>query len=175
MRAQDITIEWLQKIDFKIQPICISQKIEGVLVRDLKVVLDGRGDVTELWSKPWFNEDLTEIEHVYQSATDYGVTKCWHLHEIHTDQFIVTRGKLQVTLVDLREDSSTFSHVNVIFLGTLQPRLIKIPPMIMHGWKAISQPEVIVINLQSHTYSPTDEYRFPWDCVLSEIWEPLNG
>ncbi len=43
-------------------------------------------------------------EHVYQSATDYGVVKCWHLHDRHTDQFTVTRGKLQVTLVDIRPD-----------------------------------------------------------------------
>jgi dTDP-4-dehydrorhamnose 3,5-epimerase len=115
------------------------------------------------------------VEHVYQSATDYGVVKCWHLHEIHTDQFTVTRGKLQVTLVDIRPDSPTFGHVNPIFLGVQRPRLIKIPPMIMHGWKALTPPEVIVVNLQSHVYDAADEFKFPWNCVLEEVWEPRNG
>jgi dTDP-4-dehydrorhamnose 3,5-epimerase len=175
MKAQNITVEWLQQIDFKIQSIRQSPTIEGVIVRDLQVNLDGRGEVTELWSEPWLVDGFLPVAHVYQSATDYGVVKCWHLHELHTDQLIVTRGKFQVTLVDLRQESSTFGHVNVFFLGTLRPRLLKIPPMILHGWKALSTPEVLVVNLQSHVYTPDDEYRFPWDCVLVDIWEPKNG
>jgi dTDP-4-dehydrorhamnose 3,5-epimerase len=175
MKARDITIDWLRKINFKVQSPFISPTIEGVLVRDLTVNLDDRGEITELWSKPWLAEGLLETQHVYQSATDYGVTKCWHLHETHTDQFVVTRGKLQVSLVDLREDSPTFGHVNLIFLGSLKPRLIKIPTMIMHGWKALSFPEVLVLNFQTHVYSSIDEFKFPWDCVLTEVWGPNNG
>ena len=72
--------------------------IEGVVVKDLVAHLDGRGEVTELWSEPWVEQNnLLYPKHVYQSATDYGVVKCWHLHDIHTDQFTVTRGKLQVS------------------------------------------------------------------------------
>jgi dTDP-4-dehydrorhamnose 3,5-epimerase len=139
-------------------------------------MLDGRGDVTELWSRPWVEQEgLLNVAHVYQSATDYDVVKCWHLHNKHTDQFTVTRGKLQVSLVDLRADSSTFGQVNTIFLGSTKPRLIKIPPMVMHGWKALSMPEVLVVNLQSEVYTPGDEWKFPWDCVLEEVWQPRNG
>lgn len=175
MRASEITIDWINSINFKVKPLRISPTIEGVLIKDLQVNLDGRGEVTELWSRPWLEAGFAPIEHVYQSATDFGVVKCWHYHEIHTDQFTVTRGKLQVTLVDLRENSSSFGDVNVVFLGTLKPRLLKIPPMVMHGWKALSHPEVLVVNLQTHTYDPTDEYKLPWDCLMPEIWEPNNG
>lgn len=173
MKASEVTVEWLQSIQYKLQQRVPT--IDGVMVRDLNVILDGRGEVTELWSKPWMAEGAIVADHVYQSATDYGVVKCWHLHDIHTDQFVVTRGKLQVTLVDLRQGSPTFGHVNAIFLGSLKPRLVKIPPMIMHGWKALSAPEVIVVNLQSHVYSPEDEFKFPWNCVLENVWEPRNG
>lgn len=171
-QAQDVSVEWLRTIPWQIQK---RPTIAGVIVKDLTVNLDGRGDVTELWSTPWIDDGLVPPAHVYQSATDYGVVKCWHLHNVHTDQFTVTRGKLQVSLADLREDSPTFGHVNLIFLGSLRPRLIKIPPMVMHGWKALSMPEVLVINLQSHVYTPDDEWKLPWDCVLSDIWEPRNG
>ena len=174
--AYDVTIEWLQSLHYQIQSASRPPTIEGAIVKDLRVNLDGRGDVIELWSRPWIEgEGLVMPAHVYQSATDYGVVKCWHLHDIHTDQFTVTRGKLQVTLVDIRPNSPTFGHVNPIILGGQRPRLIKIPPMIIHGWKALSAPEVIVVNLQSHIYDAADEFKFPWDCVLEDVWEPKNG
>jgi len=150
--------------------------IQGVKMKKLNPIVDGRGDVIELWSLSWL-EELNNVmpKHVYQSATDYNVTKCWHLHEKHTDQFTVTRGKLQVVCVDLREDSETYSQVNSFIIGVQNPALLLIPPGVMHGWKALSQPETIVVNLQSEVYDPSDEFKFPWDCVLKEIWEPLNG
>lgn len=176
MHATEMSPAWLQGLAYRIQPPAAVPTIAGVIVKDLQVHLDGRGDVIELWSQPWVEHTgLLNPRHVYQSATDYGVVKCWHLHERHTDQFTVTRGKLQVTLVDVRPGSPTFGHVNPIFLGSQRPRLIKIPPLIMHGWKALSAPEVLVVNLQSHVYDPADEFKFPWDCVLTEVWEPRNG
>lgn len=174
MKASEVTATWLQSLSFVVQPPG-RLTIDGVLIRDLKVNLDGRGEVTELWSAPWMAEGLVRAEHAYQSATDVGVVKAWHLHEVHTDQFTVTRGKLQVSLVDLREDSPTFRHVNAIFLGTLTPRLMKIPPRIMHGWKALTAPEVLVVNFQSHVYDAKDEFKFAWDTVLADLWEPKNG
>jgi dTDP-4-dehydrorhamnose 3,5-epimerase len=65
--------------------------------------------------------------------------------------------------------------VNVFIAGTLNPLLVRIPPGIMHGWKALSSPEVLVVNFQSHVYDPADELKFPWDCVLESVWEPRNG
>ncbi len=175
MKASEVTVEWLKTLPYKVQS-ANKATIQGVVVKDLTVHLDGRGEVTELYSKPWIEKDgLADIQHIYQSATDYGVVKCWHLHEIHTDHFTVTRGKLQVSIVDLREDSPTFAHVNCFFLGSLRPRLIKIPPRLMHGWKALSEPEVLVVNCQSHVYDAADEFKFPWDCVLADVWEPKNG
>lgn len=175
-RIQDVTVAWLETLSYQVQPASRPPTIDGVVVKDLQVHLDGRGDVIELWSQPWMTaHGLVQPQHIYQSATDYGVVKCWHLHALHTDQFTVTRGKIQVSLVDLRRGSPSFAHVNRIFLGVQRPRLIMIPPGVMHGWKALSVPEVIVVNLQSHVYDPADEFRFPWDCVLSEVWEPING
>lgn len=172
MKANDVTVEWLKSLSFTRARVNTAT-IEGVNYKKLNPIVDGRGDVTELWSAPW--EGFIPPTHVYQSATDYGVVKCWHLHDEHTDQFTVTRGKLQVSLVDVREDSPTFGHVNVFMVGSLSPGIIRIPPGLMHGWKALTAPEVIVVNLQSHVYDPSDEIKLPWDCILEEIWEPLNG
>lgn len=176
MDISKITVDYLKSIDYKIRKPSEVPTIEGVLVKDLTVHLDDRGDVIELFSLPWVEkEGFAKPVHIYQSATDFGVVKCWHLHKIHTDQFTVSRGKIQITAVDVREHSPTFGEVNPITIGVQKPRLVKLPPGILHGWKALSFPEVVVVNFQSHIFDPEDEYRFPWDCVLTEVWGPRNG
>lgn len=173
MKPDEVTVDWLQSLDYQIFAPGAPATIEGAVHRPLKPIVDGRGDLTELWSEPW--EGFTPPIHVYQSGTDYGVVKCWHLHDVHTDQFAITRGKVQVTLVDLREDAASFRHVNIFILGTGSPGLLRIPPGIMHGWKALSAPEIVVLNLQTHVYDPADEFKFPWNCVLEDVWQPKNG
>lgn len=175
MKPSQVTEEWLKKQKFTIEK---GITIEGVFVKELKAHIDDRGDVIELWSTAWPEfKDGTVINttHSYQSATDPGVVKCWHLHEIHTDQFTVTRGKLQVSLVDIREGSPTFGVANYLIMGHGIPRFMKIPAGIMHGWKALGDKESIVVNYQSHPYDASDEYKYTWDCVLPEIWGPHNG
>ena len=166
----------LRAITYREESTFHGATIEGVRRKDLTTILDGRGDVIELWSRPWIDaEGFAEPAHVYQSATDYGVVKCWHLHAIHTDQFTVTRGKLQVVCVDLRPDSKSYGVVNSFVMGTARPTLLLIPPGVMHGWKGLAQPETIVVNLQTHVYDPADEFKFRWDSLLPSVWEPRNG
>jgi dTDP-4-dehydrorhamnose 3,5-epimerase len=175
MMPHEVTTEWLQKqTNWQVQkPNVVT--IKDAYLKELTTLLDGRGEVTELWSEGWKNDGVLPPKHIYQSATDSGVVKCWHLHEIHADQFTVTRGKLQVSLVDIREDSPTFMHVNTVFLGSLKPRYLRIPAGVMHGWKCLSEEETLVVNLQSEVYDAKDEFKFPWDCVLKEVWQPVNG
>jgi dTDP-4-dehydrorhamnose 3,5-epimerase len=176
MHPSDISVAHLQSLTYKQHSTFHGPTIEGMKFKDYRTIVDGRGDVTELWSLPWVErEGLIVPQHVYQSATDYGVVKAWHLHAIHTDQFTVTRGKMQVVCVDIRDASPTFGHVNSFVIGIQRPAMILIPPGVMHGWKALSQPETIVVNLQSHPYDAADEFKYQWDCVLSHVWEPKNG
>ena len=105
-----VSVEWLKRQKFQIQNIYKPPTIKGVILRELNPIPDGRGDIIELWSEPWIeSNDLVYPTHCYQSATDYGVTKCWHLHSIHTDQMTVTRGKIQIVMVDIRKNSETHS------------------------------------------------------------------
>jgi dTDP-4-dehydrorhamnose 3,5-epimerase len=172
MLAQDVTAEFLRGVAFEVRR---GATIEGVRVRELTAHVDGRGDVIELWSQAWLGQGVLPPAHVYQSATDAGVIKAWHLHQDHTDQFTCTRGKLQVAIADVREGSPTFGHVNSFVLGVQRPLMIQIPPGTIHGWKALTPPEAIVVNFQTHVYDPADEFKFPWDCVLADVWEPRNG
>jgi dTDP-4-dehydrorhamnose 3,5-epimerase len=156
----------------ELHPRITKSPIEGVVVRELSAIVDGRGDLTEVWSESWKLHGLVRPRHVYQSATDYGVVKAWHLHRKHTDQFVVTRGKIQIVCVDCRPESKSFGRANSFIAGNRKPMMIVIPPGILHGWKALSVPEALVLNLQSHPYDPRDEVRVPWDAVLATVWEP---
>ena len=173
MQVADVTAEWLKTIEYKIVSTSNGPTIEGVKLRRLNPIVDGRGDLIELWSEPW--EGFEPPKHVYQSATDYGVIKGWHLHAEHSDQMTVTRGKVQVVAVDIRPNSQTFGQVNSFILSTASPGLLRIEPGILHGWKALSRPEIRVVNVQTHVYDPGDEFKFLWDTVLENVWEPKNG
>jgi dTDP-4-dehydrorhamnose 3,5-epimerase len=174
-QASEVTEAWLKEQKFEIKH---GVTIEGIYLKELTSHVDDRGDVIELWSTAWqeYKDGVViPAKHAYQSATDPGVVKCWHLHQVHTDQFTVTRGKLQVCLVDIRPDSPTFGHANSVVLGMQKPRYLKIVPGVMHGWKALGTTESIVVNFQSEPYDASDEYKFTWDCVIPEIWGPKNG
>ena len=176
MHPRDITSSYLQTLSFKQYSTFNGPTIQNMKFKSLRTIVDGRGDVIELWSLPWVErEGVIVPQHVYQSATDYGVVKAWHLHAIHIDQFTVTRGKMQVVCVDVRPNSPTHGHVNSFIIGVQNPAMILIPPGILHGWKALSQPETIVVNLQSHPYDSADEFKVEWNCVLENVWEPKFG
>lgn len=178
MKAKNITEKWLQSLKLEQKSTFKGPTISGMYLKELIAHVDDRGDVIELWSTAWDDyksKKVAKATHSYQSATDPGVVKCWHLHEIHTDQFTVTRGKLQVVVIDIREKSKSFGEINSFIMGVQKPRFLVIPPGLLHGWKALGTTESIVVNFQTHPFDPSDEYKFRWDCIASDVWGPRNG
>ncbi len=49
-------------------------------------------------------------------------------------------GMLQVALVDLRPESPTFGRRNTIYVGSIRPWQILIPPGVAHGYKVVGTP-----------------------------------
>ena len=39
----------------------------------------------------------------------------------------------------------------------------------------LSEPEVLVVNLQTEVYDPKDEFKYRWDCIAPTLWQPQNG
>jgi dTDP-4-dehydrorhamnose 3,5-epimerase len=85
---------------------------------------------------------------------------------------------LKLVLYDGREKSSTYGEVNEFFIGDYNPLLVRVPKMIYHGWKCISEDEAIVINIPTEPYdreSP-DEYRLdPHKNDIPYTWERKDG
>ena len=133
--------------------------IQGVVIKKLKVIPDERGRLMEILRSD--DELFTKFGQVYMTTAYPGVVKGWHYHKKQADHFSVVCGMIKLVLYDSRENSSTRGEINEIFIGEHNPLLVKIPPLVMHGFKCISSKEAICINVPTelYNYSQPDEFR----------------
>ncbi len=137
--------------------------IEGVKVRRLRFIPDERGYLMEMLRSDW--EEYERFGQVYVTAAYPGVVKAWHYHELQTDHFVCVHGMAKIVLYDRREDSPTHGELNEFFIGELNPRLIKIPPSVVHGFKGVGQDVALIVNVPTelYNYDDPDEHRLPYD------------
>ncbi len=133
--------------------------IQGVVTKKLKVIPDERGRLMEILRSD--DELFTKFGQVYMTTAYPGVVKGWHYHKKQTDYFSVVCGMIKLVLFDNRKDSPTKGEVNEIILGEQNPLLVKIPPLVMHGFKCVSPKEAICINVPTelYNYNQPDEFR----------------
>jgi len=145
--------------------------IEGVKVKQLKVLPDDRGQLAEILRSDW--DEFVKFGQVYYTTARPGVVKAWHYHKIQTDYFFCIKGKAKVALYDSRPESPTYKEINEFMVGEINPALIVIPPLVFHGFKAISEQEAIMINIPTelYNYDNPDEYRLPFDSrEIGYVW-----
>ncbi len=137
--------------------------IEGVKIRRLRVIPDERGYLMEMLRSDW--EEYERFGQVYVTAAYPGVVKAWHYHTLQTDHFVCVHGMAKVVLYDRREDSPTYREVNEFFIGERNPCLMKVPPLVVHGFKGIGQDMTLMVNVPTelYNYDEPDEYRLPFD------------
>ena len=133
--------------------------IKGVRVKPLKVIPDERGRLFEILRR---DEPLfSKFGQVYCTSVDAGVVKGWHYHKRQVDNFVCVSGMIKLVLYDSRPGSPTKGQINEFFMGTHHQLLVRIPAKVYHGFKGLSQPEAIVINVPTEPYhhATPDEYR----------------
>jgi len=116
-----------------------------------------------------FPKETTQIS----AALSYpGTIKAFHFHRCQTDCWVPIEGMLQVALVDLRKESSSYGVRNTLYLGTLRRWQMLIPPGIAHGYKVIGPEPAILVYLTDRFYDPKDEGRIPYnDPLIQYDWE----
>jgi dTDP-4-dehydrorhamnose 3,5-epimerase len=137
--------------------------IEGVRTRKLNPIPDERGYLMEMLRSDW--EEFEKFGQVYVAAAYPGAVKAWHYHRLQTDHFICLQGMAKVVLYDGREDSPTYRQIEELFIGDLNPILVKIPPLVMHGFKGLGPGMTLMVNVPTelYNYQEPDEYRLPPD------------
>jgi len=136
--------------------------IDGVVVKELITHADERGFFREVIrvTDDFFAEGFGQWSH---SLMFQGSAKAWHIHRRQVDWWYVAVGTLKVALYDMRPASATHGELVQLFLGdTHPPCLLRIPPGVAHGCKAIDGPAHL-FYITSSTYDPADEGRIPHD------------
>ena len=110
------------------------------------------------------------------AALNYpGTVKAFHFHLHQHDCWAPVYGMLQVALVDLRLGSPTYGARNTLYVGSLRPWQILIPPGVGHGYKVIGNKEAMLVYLTDQFYNPKDEGRIPYnDPGINYDWETQN-
>jgi dTDP-4-dehydrorhamnose 3,5-epimerase len=139
--------------------------IHDVKIKPLSKFLDERGWLCEL-----FREDEVDGEYMpvmaYVSMTQPGIARGPHEHVDQTDLFcFMGPSNFKVYLWDTRKDSPSFGTKQVIFSGLDSPRLVIVPPGVVHAYRNIGTENGIVFNAPNRLYAgtgkkePVDEIR----------------
>jgi dTDP-4-dehydrorhamnose 3,5-epimerase len=148
--------------------------IDGVQVEPFAVWPDDRGYFLEIARMgEGMASAMPLADTQVSSALSYpGTIKAFHYHQRQTDYWVVAAGMFQVALVDLRADSTTFGARNTLYVGSLRPWRLLIPPGVGHGYKVLGGEPGILVYLTSQKYDPADEGRIAYnDPDLAYDWE----
>jgi len=139
--------------------------IEGVRIAPYSLWPDDRGYFLEVLRigngiAADFDPATTQIS----AALSYpGTVKAFHYHLEQTDFWVPAQGMFQVALVDLRPESPTWGAKNTMYVGSLRPWQIRIPPGVAHGYKVIGNNIAMLVYATDHFYNPSDEGRLAWN------------
>lgn len=156
--------------------VCNITLIEGVEIRHLKMIPDERGFLMEMLRSDW--PEFMKFAQAYVTACYPGVIKAWHYHKLQWDHFVCVSGMARTVLCDLRDGSPTYGMVNVFHLGHLNPVLLKIPPLVYHGFTAEGNETSLIVNFPTelYNYGQPDEYRLSYnDPSIPYSWEVVHG
>lgn len=138
--------------------------VDGAKVHECITHIDNRGSLTEAFNTSWdFSSE--PIVHVYRVSIAAQGIKAWQYHKTYSDRSFFGWGKFRIVLYDMRPKSPTYKQITTIYAGIEKPRLILIPPLVVHGVQNLSETETSFINMPTkiYSYDDPDKYRIPWD------------
>jgi dTDP-4-dehydrorhamnose 3,5-epimerase len=148
-----------------IQSPTSADLIAGLVVEPHPLWPDDRGYFLEIMRlgqgiAAHFPPQTTQVS----AALSYpGTIKAFHYHQHQTDFWVPASGMFQVALVDLRTLSNTFGLRNTLYIGSLRPWHVLIPPGVGHGYKVIGPDPAMLVYVTDRTYNPKDEGRISHD------------
>jgi dTDP-4-dehydrorhamnose 3,5-epimerase len=140
-------------------------EISGVVVRDLRIFVDSRGWLSELFRHEDLEPELYPAMG-YVSTTMPGVTRGPHEHMSQVDLFcFIGPSNFKFRMWDLRLESPTFGNVMTLVVGADNPKAVLVPKHVVHAYQNIGAISGIVINYPNKLYmgegrrDPVDEIR----------------
>ena len=119
-------------------------KIEGVVITELKIIRDERGQVMHMMRND--SDVFKSFGEIYFSTIFENKIKAWHLHKEATLNSACISGEVKLVLYDDREESKSKGEYEDIILSPKKYFLITIPPNIWNGFKGLAKGESIIAN-----------------------------
>lgn len=146
-----------------------DEKIDDIIIKDLVKNEDKRGWLMELFRKDEIDENIFP-EMSYISMTHSGITRGPHEHIEQTDYFcFIGYSTFRLFLWDNRKESETYRNKMIIDIDGDNPKIIIVPPRIVHAYKNIGDGPGLVVNLPNKLYAgwgkreKVDEVRYEND------------
>lgn len=148
--------------------------IDGIKIQPVALWPDDRGYFLEIQRMrqgiaAHFPLESSQIS----AALNYpGTIKAFHIHFEQSDCWTPVMGTMQVVLVDLRPESPTYGKRNTLYVGTLRPWQILIPPRVAHGYKVVGMDPAMLVYMTDRYYNPADEGRIVYNHAgINYDWE----
>lgn len=135
----------------------MDMKIEGVVVKKLKKIVDERGSVRHMLKRT--DKVFNQFGEIYFSTVYPGVVKGWHIHKKMELNYAVAAGKIKLVLYDDRKGSKTRGNVMEIIMGEKNYVLVKVPKMVWNGFQGLGDKESVVANCASLAHDPKEILR----------------
>jgi dTDP-4-dehydrorhamnose 3,5-epimerase len=141
--------------------------LPGVVVRDIKKVVDERGSFAEILREDW--KDSLGGDRIVQANLSHtlpGIIRAWHRHTRgQVDYLIVLKGILKICAYDDNEDSPSKSNLDEIVASDEKLQLVRIPGHYWHGTKTLGDKPSLTMYCVTRLYDMKnpDEERRPWN------------
>lgn len=144
-------------------------KIHDVPVKNLTKFIDERGWLVELFREDEIDRQFLPVM-CYISVTLPGIARGPHEHVDQADCFaFIGPSNFKVFLWDNRKGSPTYMTRQIVYAGQDAPRVVIIPPGVVHAYRNVGGKDGMVINLPNRLYAgkgkkdPVDEIRHEAD------------
>jgi dTDP-4-dehydrorhamnose 3,5-epimerase len=145
--------------------------IPDLIIHGLDAHVDGRGSLVEIFSDSW---GVTGMHQWTAMTLGKRVVRGPSVHLRHTDAVITLSGEMQLGLRDLRESSPVFRRPFRLTLSARDPKLVFIPPGIMHAFYAPNGPTLVMVG-SSHGYDPDDDIKGRWQDAALDLDPTVFG
>ena len=136
--------------------------IDGVLVTDLRQIIDERGAVLHHMRRD--APEFTTFGEYYFSEMVPGAVKAWKRHREQTQHLAVPIGRVRFVIYDDRESSPTHDKIQIIELGRPNDyNRLRIPRGLWYGFTCLSDQPALIANCADRPHDPTDAELRPED------------
>jgi dTDP-4-dehydrorhamnose 3,5-epimerase len=147
--------------------------IDGVILTDLKIIRDGRGEIRHFMSRD--RPPFDQFGEVYFSQVYPNTVKAWHEHKEMTLNYVCVVGVVEIALFDARVESATHNVCITFMLADHGPdyKLLTVPPGVWNGFRApVGWAEsVLIANCATLPHDQNEIERHPLASVDFD-WGP---